>query len=113
MRTMLVVLAASISFAGGAFVGAAGKSNAYAAVTAVLTNPVDYTSSQWRSVCVFNKDAAGNYSGEIIWEPTDTGNGQKSVALSSRRSTGTLPVAYQNFVNAWIGFARTDFPAFN
>ncbi len=83
-------------------------------MTAVLTNPVDYTSANWRSVCIYNRDTpTGNYRGEIVWEPWDSANSQKAVALSTSRSTATLPASYQIVVNAWITFARTDFPAYN
>lgn len=85
-----------------------------AGVTATFTNPVDYSSDNWRSVCIYNRDTPeGDYRGEIVWEPRDFGTGTKSVALSTTRSTTTLPAAYQTFVNVWIGFARADFPAFN
>ena len=110
MRKVLVALGLVSAFTLGAFL----RPVADAAVTATLTNPVDYTSANWRSVCLYNRDTpTGNYRGEITWEPWDSGNGQRAASLSSSRSTATLPAAYQTFVNNWITFARADFPAFN
>ncbi len=109
MRKTLAALGLLVAFT----LGAVLRPSADAAVTAVLRNPVDYTSSNWRSVCIYNKGADGLYRGDITWEPWDSGNSQKAAALSTSRSVANLPAAYQAFVNAWITFARTDFPTYN
>lgn len=115
----LIIIVAVLSFSFLAALGLRALADlmsppAHAAVTATLANPVDYTSQNWRSICLYNRDSpTGQYRGEIVWEPRDSANGQKAPALSSSRTTATLPTGYQSFVNTWIGFARADFPAFN
>jgi hypothetical protein len=82
------------------------------ALTVTFTGPTTYADPQWRSICISNKDTAGNYSGIVEICPSSSDPNGVSACSSSTRSVGTLPASYQTFVNAWIGYWRTDHPGY-
>jgi hypothetical protein len=82
------------------------------ALTVTLTGPTDYTSTQWRSVCISNKTNGGQYIANIEVCPSTSDPQAPGACSTSSRSVASLPTQAQTIVNYMINIWRTDHPGF-
>lgn len=75
---------------------------AQAAVTVVLTGPSTYTSSQWTSVCISNKDGNPNYRANIEVCPSSSNPAVPGACSTTQIEVASLPTAAQTIVNYMI-----------
>jgi hypothetical protein len=114
MRRLIIAAALASTFALGALAGRVqlAPQPAAAAVSLTFTNPVGFASTNWDSVCIYNRDAAGQYRGVMAFAPAAP-DGTRLPPLQSQRAVATLPADYQTFINSWVAFVRADFAAYN
>jgi len=75
---------------------------AMAAVTVVLTGPVNYTSTQWQSVCISNKNGNPNYRANIMVCPSSSNPAVPGACSTEQVEVASLPAAAQTIVNYMI-----------
>jgi hypothetical protein len=84
----------------------------YAAVTVILTGPATYTSSQWKSVCISNKDGNPTYRANIEVCPSSSVSGVSGACSTTEIEAASLPTAAQTIVNYMITQWCTAHPGY-
>jgi hypothetical protein len=102
MKTLILGMTLTFSVLGFALFFLPAQTDANA--SASLRGPEDYEDSQWTTVNIRNKDAAGNYSATITICTNDPTPGveKRGGCISYTRAQDTLPTPARTIVDAMI-----------
>jgi len=86
--------------------------NAVAAVTVILTGPETYTDSQWKSMCISNKNGSPNYRANLEVCPSSNVSGVSGACSTVEVEVANLPASAQTLVNYMITQWCTAHPGY-
>jgi hypothetical protein len=85
---------------------------ALSAVTVVLTGPETYADSQWKAMCISNKNGDPNYRANIEVCPSTSVPGVPGACSTTELSVATLPASAQTLINYMINQWCTAHPGY-